>query len=84
MTFCPLPACLPVQSGLSSGAAPFTCCLCALRVRQVEDPAVEGGFTSAAFHPDGVILGTGTEESLVRVWEVRQQKVRQSSRLPVA
>ncbi|KAK9838127.1 hypothetical protein WJX81_002866 [Elliptochloris bilobata] len=41
---------------------------------QVSDPAVEGGLTSAEFHPDGLILGTGTADALVRIWEVRQQK----------
>lgn len=34
------------------------------------------GITTAAFHPDGVILGTGCQDTMVRVWEVRQQKVR--------
>lgn len=43
---------------------------------QVSDPAVEGGLTCAQFHPDGLILGTGTADALVRIWEVRQQKVR--------
>lgn len=33
------------------------------------------GITTAAFHPDGVILGTGCQDTMVRVWEVRQQKV---------
>ena len=35
---------------------------------------MEGGLTSAEFHPDGLILGTGTADALVRIWEVRQQK----------
>jgi pre-mRNA-processing factor 19 len=46
---------------------------------QVSDAGVEGGlqggYTSAEFHPDGLILGTGTADSLVRIWEARQQKV---------
>ena len=36
---------------------------------------MEGGYTAAQFHPDGLILGAGTQDSLVRIWEVRQQKV---------
>lgn len=36
---------------------------------------MEGGYTSAEFHPDGLILGAGTEDSTIRVWEMRQQKV---------
>ncbi len=48
------------------------------RTPQVNDPAVEGGLTCAEFHPDGLILGTGTADALVRIWEVRQQKARPS------
>ena len=42
---------------------------------QVSDDTMEGGYTAAQFHPDGLILGAGTQDSLVRIWEVRQQKV---------
>lgn len=29
------------------------------------------GYSCARFHPDGMILGTGTKDSLVRIWELR-------------
>lgn len=41
---------------------------------QVRDESVETGYTSCQFHPDGLILGTGTQGSMVHIWEVRQQK----------
>lgn len=42
---------------------------------QVTDETLEGGYASAAFHPDGVLLGSGTQEGVVRVWDVKGQKV---------
>jgi len=30
--------------------------------------------TCAMFHPDGLILATGTEDSLIRIWELKTQK----------
>ena len=42
---------------------------------QVADDSVESGYTACQFHPDGLILGTGTQGSMVHIWEVRAQKV---------
>ena len=49
---------------------------CGRRRRQVKDEAgMDCGITTAEFHPDGIILGTGCQDTVVRVWEARQQKV---------
>ncbi|OMO86569.1 hypothetical protein CCACVL1_09553 [Corchorus capsularis] len=40
---------------------------------QVEDPSNSMGYTSAAFHPDGLILGTGTTDATVRIWDVKSR-----------
>ena len=35
----------------------------------------EAGYSSVALHPDGQILGTGTEDATVHVWETKSQNV---------
>jgi WD40 repeat protein len=32
------------------------------------------GFTCSQFHPDGLILATGMEKGLVRLWDIREQQ----------
>jgi len=43
-------------------------------VAQVLDAKVEAGFSCVSFHPDGLILGVGSSDSLLRVYDVKVQK----------
>ncbi|CAN6897272.1 unnamed protein product, partial [Brassica oleracea] len=44
-----------------------------LRLAQVADDSEKVDYTAAAFHPDGLILGTGTAQSIVKIWDVKSQ-----------
>ncbi|KAI8059124.1 WD40-repeat-containing domain protein [Gongronella butleri] len=35
----------------------------------------QSGYTSLQFHPDGMILGAGTTDGVVRVWDIKSQSV---------
>jgi pre-mRNA-processing factor 19 len=37
------------------------------------DPDI-GGFLCSQFHPDGLILATGTERGVVKLWDIRERQ----------
>ncbi|CAO3667095.1 unnamed protein product [Umbelopsis ramanniana] len=40
----------------------------------VTDSETDAGYTAANFHPDGMILGCGTADSTVRIWDIKSQR----------
>ena len=45
---------------------PFVCV-------QVSDTSASSPLTAAQFHPDGLILGTGTQDATIKIWDLKER-----------
>ncbi|KAG1170391.1 hypothetical protein G6F70_007687 [Rhizopus microsporus] len=44
-------------------------------IAEVTDSENQSGYTCVSFHPDGNLLGTGTNDSVVQIWDVKSQRI---------
>lgn len=61
-------------TGSSDGSWGFFDLSTAKCLAHVTHPESKAGLTSVRFHPDGAILGTGTQDNLFRIWDIRTQQ----------